>query len=55
MNWYYCYCFKYLSLYGRIVGEENGNLLQCSCLEKPMERGAWWATAHGVAKQSDMT
>ena len=31
-------------------GEENGNLLQYSCLENPMDRGAWWATVHGVAK-----
>ena len=32
------------------IGEGNGNPLQCSCLENPMDRGAWWATAHGVAK-----
>ena len=25
-------------------------ILQCSCLEKPMDRGTWWATVHGVAK-----
>ena len=31
-------------------GEGNGNPLQCSCLENPMDRGAWWATVHGVAK-----
>ena len=30
--------------------EGNGNPLQCSCLEKPMERGAWWAVAHGVTR-----
>ena len=35
---------------GRSPGEENGNPLQYSCLENPMDRGAWWATAHGVAK-----
>ena len=29
---------------------ENGNLLQCSCLEIPWTRRAWWATVHGVAK-----
>ena len=29
---------------------EEGNPLQCSCLENPMYRGAWWATVHGVAK-----
>ena len=31
-------------------GEGNGTLLQYSCLENPMEGGAWWAAAHGVAK-----
>ena len=31
-------------------GEGNGNPLQYYCLENPMDRGAWWATAHGVAK-----
>ena len=31
-------------------GEGNGNPLQCSCLENPMDGGAWWATVHGVAK-----
>ena len=31
-------------------GEGNGNPLQCSCLEIPMEREAWWATVHGVAR-----
>ena len=34
----------------RSPGEGNGNPLQCSCLENPMDRGAWWATVHGVAK-----
>ena len=33
-----------------MVGEGNGNPLQCSCLENPMDRGAWWAAVHGVAK-----
>ena len=32
------------------IGEGNGNPLQCSCLENPRDRGAWWATIHGVAK-----
>jgi len=32
------------------TGEGNGNPLQYSCLENPMDRGAWWATVHGVAK-----
>ena len=31
-------------------GEGNGNPLQYSCLENPMEGGAWWATVPGVAK-----
>ena len=31
-------------------GEGNGNSLQYFCLENPMDRGAWWATVHGVAK-----
>ena len=31
-------------------GEGNGNPLQYSCLENPMDRGAWWAAIHGVAK-----
>ena len=35
---------------GRSPGEGNGNLLQYSCLETPMDRGAWWATVHGVTK-----
>ena len=33
---------------GRFHGEENGNSLQYSCLENPMDGGAWWATVHGV-------
>ena len=35
---------------GRSSGEENGNPLLCSCLENPMDRGAWWATVHWVPK-----
>ena len=35
---------------GRSPGEENNNPLQYSCLENPMDRGAWQATVHGVAK-----
>ena len=34
----------------RILGEGNGNPLQYSCLENPMNRGAWWASVHGVAR-----
>ena len=35
---------------GRSPGGGHGNPLQCSCLEKPMDRGAWWATAYRVAQ-----
>ena len=35
---------------GKSPGEGNGHPLQYSCLENPMDRGAWWATVHGVAK-----
>ena len=35
---------------GRSPGEGNGNPLQYYCLENPMDRGAWWATIHGVAE-----
>ena len=35
---------------GRSPGEENDNPLQYSCLENPMDRGAWQAIVHGVAK-----
>ena len=31
-------------------GEENGNPLQCSCLENPRDGGAWWAAVYGVAQ-----
>ena len=40
---------------GRSPGEENGNPLQYSCLENPMDKGAWRATVHEVAKESDTT
>ena len=39
---------------GRSPGEGNGNPLQYSCLENPMDRGTWRATVHGVA-ESDTT
>ena len=32
------------------IGEGNGNLLQCSCLENPRDGGAWWAAIYGVAQ-----
>ena len=40
---------------GRSPGGGDGNLLQYSCLENTMDRGAWWAMVHTVAKKSDMT
>ena len=39
----------------KIPEEGNGNLLQYSCLENPIEREAWRVTVHGVKKESDMT
>ena len=35
---------------GRSPGGEHGNPLQYSCLENLMDKGAWWATVHGVSK-----
>ena len=37
---------------GRCPGEVNGNPLQYSCLENPMDRGAWWATVHMWSQKS---
>ena len=39
----------------KFPGEGNGNPLQHSCLGNPMDRQAWWAAVHGVAKELDMT
>ena len=39
---------------GRSPGEGNGNPLQYSCLENPVDEGAWWATIHGIT-ESDTT
>ena len=39
----------------RSSGEGNGYLLQYSCLENSMHRGAWWATFHAVLKELDTT
>ena len=36
--------------WGRSPGVGNSNPLQYSCLENPMDRGAWWAVTHGVSK-----
>ena len=40
---------------GRFPGGGHSNPLQYSCLGNPTDRGAWWATVYGVAKESDMT
>ena len=40
---------------GRSLGEGNGDSLQYSCLENPMDREAWQATVHGVTKESGKT
>ena len=40
---------------GRCPGGGQGNPLQYSWLENPTDRGTWWATVHGVAKESDST
>ena len=39
-----------ISWLGRFPGEGNGNPFQHSCLENPLDRGAWQATVHGVAR-----
>ena len=44
----YCSFIKYKVLWK--AGEGNGNLLQCSCLENPMDRGACWAAVHRVSQ-----
>ena len=41
--------------WGRSPGGGHGNPLQYSCLENPIDRGAWWATADGVSKEWDRT
>ena len=40
----------FVSCLPELVGEGNGTPLQSSCLENPMDGGAWWASVHGVAK-----
>ena len=49
-----CKRYRFDSGLGRSPGEGHGNPLQYSCLEKPMDRGAWWATVLRVT-ESDMT
>ena len=46
---YVCVCVYTLYIYIYIY-RRHGNPLQCSCLENPMDREAWWSTVHGVAK-----
>ena len=41
---------RYIRLGRKLIGEGNGNPLQCSCLEYPRDRGAWWAAVYGVAQ-----
>ena len=50
-----CQCRRHKKLgfnpwVGKIPGEGNCNPLQYTCLGKPMNRGAWWATIHGLTK-----
>ena len=42
--------FKVCMILFFFFGEGSGTLLQYSCLENPMDRGAWWAAVHGVAQ-----
>ena len=42
--------YAYLKTLAESLGEGNGTPLQHSCLENPMDGGAWWAAVHGVAK-----
>ena len=52
-----CQCrrFEFDPWVGKIPRAENGNPLQYSCQENPMDRETWWATAHRVTEESDMT
>ena len=45
-NWAQCFVVSYMPIFG----EGNGTPLQCSCLENPTDREAWWAAVHGVAQ-----
>ena len=47
---------KEMATHSSILGEGNGNPLRYSCLENPMDGGAWWATVHGSGcKELDTT
>ena len=41
---------NHLEAPNKVIGEGNGYPLQYSCLENPMDGGAWWAAVHGVVK-----
>ena len=45
----YLYLYICIYLYSK-PGEGHGNPFQCSCLENPRDRGAWWAAVYGVAQ-----
>ena len=46
----YCFYLLLLFIYSITIGEGNGNPLQYSCLENPVDRGAWWDAVHRVAE-----
>ena len=50
MEWDAIISFKVKVVLNAGVGEGNGTPLQYSCLENPMDGGAWWAVVHGVTK-----
>ena len=50
VNQLYLNKIHFLKMVARICGEGDGTRLQYSCLENPMDRGAWWAAVHGVTK-----
>ena len=54
-NFTFTFTHNHIPGSGRSLGEGPGNPLQYSCLENPMDRGAWQATVHGVTKESDTT
>ena len=47
--------FLNIELYELFVGEGNGTPLQYSCLENPMDGGAWWVAVHGVARSRTLS